>query len=120
MAAPQEIKKNAQWVIDNFGPQSGLPHFGYDAQSVGYLDTFIDRQGMSFRSSEKSIERIISLLGAFVGEAIIATYGGEWQQRENGISVAVQSGGQMHFIQPFDKVHKRLINGKEENLRAYF
>jgi hypothetical protein len=120
MAAPLEIQKNAQWVIDNFGPQSGLPRFGYDVPSVAYLDTFIDRQGMSFRSSEKSIERIVNLLGAFVGEAIIATYGGEWQQSEKGVSVAVQGGGQVHCIQPFDKVHKRLVNGKEDNLRAYF
>jgi len=56
MSAPPQVKKNAQWVIDNFGPESGLPQFGSDAQSVAYLDTFIERQGGSFRSSEQSAD----------------------------------------------------------------
>lgn len=120
MSAPTQIQKNAQWVIDNFGPQSGLPQFGYDAQSVAYLDTFIDRQGESFRASEQSSDRIVSLLGAFVGEAIIATYGGEWQQGDDGLSIVVQSGGQVHFVRPFHKVHKRLTNGQEDSLHFYF
>jgi hypothetical protein len=120
MPAPPQIKKNAQWVIDNFGPQSGLPHFGYDAPSIAYLDTFIDRQGESFRASEQSTDRIVSLLGSFLGEAIIATYGGDWQQSDTGLCIVVQSGGQVHLTQPFHKVHKRLINGQEDSLHFYF
>ena len=80
MSTPPQIKTNSQWVIDNFGPQSGLSEFGYNAPSVSYLDTFIDRQGESFLATEQSTDRIVSMLGAFIGEAIIATYGGEWQQ----------------------------------------
>jgi hypothetical protein len=120
MSAPPQIKKNAQWVIDNFGPESGLPQFGYDAQSVAYLDTFIERQGGSFRSSEQSADRIVSLLGAFLGEAIIARYGGEWHQRPEGLALSIQSGGQVHILQPFHKVHKRLTGGPEDSLHFYF
>ena len=120
MSAPPQIKKNAQWVIDNYGPQSGLPQFGYDPQSIAYLDEFIDRQGASFSSNEQSSDRIVSLLGAFLGEAIIATYGGAWQQSEQGLSLCIQSGGQVHILQPFHKVYKRLTNGPEDSLHFYF
>lgn len=120
MPAPSQIKQNAQWVIDNFGPQSGLPQFGYNAQSVAYLDTFIDRQGESFRSSKQSTDRIMSMLGAFLGEAIIATYGGDWQQSDQGLALSIQSGGQVHILQPFHKVHKRLTGGPEDSLHLYF
>jgi hypothetical protein len=120
MAAPPQIKKNAQWVIDNFGPQSGLERFDYDAESVAYLDTFIDRQGESFRANNASLDRIVSLLGAFVGEAIIATYGGEWQQSGQGISLLVKRGESVHILQPFQKVHARIANGPADSLYNYF
>ena len=120
MPAPPQIKKNAQWVIDNFGPQSGLAQFGYDAQSIAYLDAFIDRQGESFRASPQGIDRIVSLLGSFVGEAVIATYGGDWEQNDSGLSIVIRSSGQVHFVQPFQKIHKRLTNGQEDNLEFYF
>jgi hypothetical protein len=120
MSAPTQIKKNAQWVIDNFGPESGVPQFGYNAQSVAYLDTFLDRQGESLRASDQSTDRIVSLLGSFLGEAIIASYGGNWQQSEAGIAIVLESGAQVHFVNPFHKILKRLTNGQEENLHAYF
>jgi len=120
MSAPAPIKNNAQWVIDNFGPESGLPEFGYDAPSIAYLDEFIDRQGESFHASEQRTDRIVSLLGSFLGEAIVATYGGDWQQNDTGFAIAVQSGGQVHFVHPFQKVLKRLTDGPEESLHAYF
>jgi hypothetical protein len=120
MPTPQQIKKSAQWVIENFGPESGLPRFSYDAESVAYLDSFIDRQGESFRGSEQSTNKIVSLLGAFLGEAIIGRYGGEWQQTSDGISLRVPAGGQLHVLQPFHKVHKRLMNGPEDSLHYYF
>jgi hypothetical protein len=62
----------------------------------------------------------VSLLGAFLGEAIIATYGGAWQQSEQGLALSIQSGGQVHILQPFEKVHKRLTNGSEDSLHFYF
>ncbi|MFI4862281.1 MAG: hypothetical protein ACIAXF_16575 [Phycisphaerales bacterium JB063] len=120
MPAPPQITKNAQWVIDNFGPESGLSHFGYDAQSVAYLDTFLDNQGESFRANEQSADRIVSLLGAFVGEAIVATYGGDWQQSETSLSIAIETSGQIQIVQPFHKVHKRLMNGQQDSLHFYY
>jgi len=120
MSESPQIKQNAQWVIQNFGPESGLAQFGYNADSVGYLDTFLDRQGASFRSNEQSTNKIVSLLGAFLGEAIIATYGGAWQQTADGLALAIESGSQRHILQPFHKVYKRLINGPVDNLRYYF
>jgi hypothetical protein len=120
MSTPPQIKKNAQWVIDNFRPQSGLEGFGFDEESIAYLDTFIDRQGESFRANEKSLDRIVSLIGAFLGEAIIATYGGHWQQNEARISLVVETGKNTHFLQPFQKVHARITNGPEDGLHDYF
>ncbi|HEY1786197.1 MAG TPA: hypothetical protein VGG30_11630 [Pirellulales bacterium] len=120
MVTPPQIRKNSQWVIDNFGPQSGLERFGYDAESVAYLDAFIDRQGESFRANQKSLDRIVSLLGAFVGEAIIATHGGEWHENAHGISIVVKRGDTAHILQPFDKVRARVTAGPADSLLDYF
>ena len=72
------------------------------------------------RDSDASINKFVSLLGAYLGETIIATYGGEWQETPNGIGIAVSTSSHVHFLQPFHKVHKRIVNGAEDNLSVYF
>jgi hypothetical protein len=120
MSALPQIKKNAQWVIDHFGPQSGQADFGYNAESFAYLDAFIDRQGASFRANEPALDRIVSLLGAFVGEAILATFGGQWQDSEQGVGLSIMRDGQIHFLQPFHQVYERLTDTSANRLHSYF
>jgi len=120
MSAIPQIKANAAWVIDNFGPQSGIDPFAYTPASIEYVDGFLQRQEAMVRASDASINKFVGLLGAYLGEAIIAKYGGEWQEKPNGIGIEIRTGSHVHFLQPFHKVHKRIVNGIEENLHAYF
>jgi hypothetical protein len=120
MSVILQIRKNAQALIDNLGPHSGLSAFGYDADSVAFLDGFIDRQGEGIRSSPQGIDNFVSMAGAFLGEAVIATFGGEWQQKEGSISICIRAGDQYHLVMPFQRIHNRLMNGTEYSLAYFF
>ncbi len=120
MSAIPQIRSNAAWVVDNFGPQSGIDPFAYTPESIAFLDGFIERQNAIVRDSDASVSKFVSLLGAYLGETIIAAYGGEWQETPNGIGIAVRTPSHVHFLQPFHKVHKRIVNGIEDSLSVYF
>jgi hypothetical protein len=120
MSAFQQIRANAAWVADNFGKQSGIEPFAYTDESVAYLDDFLDRQADVVKASEGSVNKFVSLLGAYLGECIIAKYGGEWQESPQGLFIRIRSGKQHCILQPFQKVYKRIANGTEDNLASYF
>ena len=120
MSAIPQIKKNAQSLIENLGPESGVENFGYNAESVAYLDGFIDRQGQGIRSSPQAINNFVSLAGAFLGESVIAAYGGQWHESASGISICIEAGAQQHLLMPFHRVHNRLVNGTEYSLDYFF
>lgn len=114
------IKSNAAWVVQNYGPQSGLAEFGYDAPSVEYVEGFIERQISTITESEESIQKFVSFIGSFLGECIVATYGGEWSAGREGPGITIKHGEHVHFLKPFEKVHKRIVNGPEDNIYVYF
>ena len=118
--ALQQIRSNAAWVADNFGKQSGIDPFAHTAASIHYLDEFLDRQAAMVTASEASVNKFVSLLGAYLGECIIANYGGEWQESPQGIAIAVKTDTHHHILQPFHKVYKRITNGMEDSLGFYF
>jgi hypothetical protein len=119
-AALQQIRSNAAWVTENFGKQSGIVPFANTRESIGYLDEFLERQAALVTDSEASINKFVSLIGAYLGECIIAKYGGEWQESGQGVSIVIKTDSQHHFLQPFHKVYKRISNGMEDSLGVYF
>jgi hypothetical protein len=120
MSQLQQIKANAALVAEKFGKQSGIEPFFNTPESVAYLDDFLERQAKIVKASEESVNRFVSLLGAYLGECILATYGGEWHESPQGLSIVIHSKGQFNLIQPFHKVYKRIANGKEDSLACYF
>jgi hypothetical protein len=120
MSQLQQIKANAAFVAEKFGKQSGIEPFTNTPESVAYLDAFLDRQAAIVKASEDSVNRFVSLLGAYLGECILATYGGRWQESDQGLSIVIQAGGKVHLLQPFHKVYKRIANGSEDSLAFYF
>jgi hypothetical protein len=120
MSAFQQIWANAAWVADNFGKQSGIEPFAYTDESVAYLDDCLDRQADVVKASEASVNKFVSLLGAYLGECIIAKYGGEWQESPQGLFISIRTGKQCHILQPFHKVYKRIVDGTEDSLGSYF
>jgi hypothetical protein len=113
------IRKNAEIVRSQFGPHSGIPNFGFNAPSIAYLDSFIDRQGTAFQTVEAK-ETLMNLLGSFLGEAIVLVYGGSWKITESIAQVVITRGDNVHMLDPFAKAQKRITNGNDDNLQAYF
>lgn len=101
------IKANTDLVVAQLGPHSGIA-FGLNAESVAYVEGFIERQRVRADLSSGSIDRLISVLGSFLGECIIASYGGEWREHEGHWAVRF-GNGMLAF--PFAKVEKQFANG---------
>src|SRR5262245_23591040 len=119
MSPLQQIRWNAAWVAENIGKQSGIEPFAYTAESVHYLEQFLARQEASVKASGLSVNRYVHLLGAYLGECIIANYGGAWQESPEG-AICIRTEARAHWLQPFDKVYRRITNGREDDLGRYF
>src|SRR5262249_8768843 len=119
MSPLQQIRENAAWVAENLGNQSGIEPFAYTAESVDYLDQFLERQEAVVKASELSVNKFVHLLGAYLGECILANYGGEWQESSQGLAIFIRTKTQAHWLQPFHKVYKRITNGSENHLGFY-
>jgi hypothetical protein len=55
-----------------------------------------------------------------LGECIVSTFKGTWVVTDKGIHIEVNANGKLNFVQPFQKVAKRIRDGEEESLVAYF
>ena len=73
-----EIKENAELIIEDLGPLSGLG-FGYTSESVAWVDDFIENQRIRKEIDEEAVNGLVNTLGSFLGECIIRCYGGFWQ-----------------------------------------
>jgi hypothetical protein len=120
MSPAQQIRENAAWVAEHIGKQSGIEPFAYTAESVRYLDQFLARQEASVKSSGLSVNKYVHLLGAYLGECIIANYGGQWQESPEGPAVCIRTRAQAHWLRPFHEVYQRITNGGEDDLGRYF
>ena len=110
MTMEEKIRANAEMTIAMLGPVSGVDGFGYNAASVEWLDGFIERQRIrpEFDDSERS--QLVSNIGSYLGECVIACFGGAWQLRDGMWCVAFNSANAAF---PFNKVMKQFKNGRE-------
>jgi hypothetical protein len=76
------------------------------------------RQEALVKASGLSVNKYVHLLGAYLGECIIANYGGEWQESPEG-AICIRAKIQAHWLQPFDKVYERITTGSDD-LWLYF
>lgn len=68
--------------------------------------------------SEGEIKKICDMFGAYIGEVLRRSKGGEWANNEEFSAIGIVYGASWLF--PQGKVHDRLINGSEDNLWTYF
>lgn len=111
------IKANTDLVVAQLGPPSGIA-FGLNAASLAYVEDFIDRQ----RARSLSIgatDRLISVFGSFLGECILAHYGGQWVEQEDSWAIRFDDGS---LAFPFAKVRKLFASGLEggESIVGFF
>jgi hypothetical protein len=113
------IRKNAQKVIDSFGSLSKLgAKFGYNRDSVAWIDGFIEQlRGMNLTVDE--VESWVQLIGSYLGECVIETYGGVWRKRDGALGVFFNES---YGAFPFNKVRKQFKNGIDggDSILAFF
>jgi len=139
----EKIRKNAELVVEGLGPASDLEDFGYNRESVEWVDGYIERQRKR-GGSKQEIESLVQVIGSYLGECIIKSYGGKWGEVEGNLGVMfgekelpadqpmedsiqtdeelMASGSSMEAAFPFAKVAKQFDQGREngESVIAFF
>jgi hypothetical protein len=117
----QTIRKHTTFVTQYIGHKFGLPDFGPNAHSIGQLDAFIDLN-VSSLSPEAAKEKYMNMLGAFLGQSIVAVYNAQWKFDARGVPSLeiVGADGSVNILDPYAKVAKRIENGNADNLAFYF
>jgi hypothetical protein len=105
------IKKNSELVIEKLGRLSGIS-FGLNRDSVEWVEGFIERQRSQPGFDPSDSGNLVSTLGSFLGECLIAKAGGVWHWSDELEDWSVHFGGDNQAF-PFSKVHKMFLNGLE-------
>lgn len=102
------LRENAAVALREFKKVSGI-EFGLDRESVAWVEGFIERQRSKY-ADENARGAIVSVLGSYLGEAIIkACPGAHWDTDEAGaLGVAFDNGD---WCYPFAKVDKQFDSG---------
>jgi hypothetical protein len=87
----------------------------YDEASVEWADGYIGRVRAGV--SADSVESISSLIGSFLGECVIANYGGRWRETENGTGVCFDGN---NCVFPFAKVQKHFLHGEGDSILSFY
>jgi hypothetical protein len=114
--SPQEmIRANAEMVLAS--ARDDLGHdIGYDAEGVRWLDGFIQRRHDGGGVGDDP-SGLTNTLGSFLGECIVRSYNGRWQETEHGWAVIVDGN---LAVFPFNKVHKHLVEGAVDSVLSLF
>lgn len=91
--------------------------FGYDAQSVAWLDGYIERQRVRADITPQTIDGLVNVFGSYLGECIIACYGGYWEEENGQWRVSFDRD---NAANPFAKVRKQFQNGSEDSIKSFF
>ena len=99
------LRANAELAIAEFRKLRG-GDFGLDRGSVAWMEGYIERMR---RSDSAASDGLISVIGSYLGEAILAAAGGVWAKHEGGDLGIKFACGDWCF--PFAKVAKQFGGG---------
>lgn len=109
------IRANAAFVVSACQPLTGF-EFNYSAGSIKWLDSYIERIRTEPPTDDER-QQLVSNLGSYLGEAIIAAYGGTWSQDEFGWHIRFDEKNRAY---PFNKVAKQFLNGSEDSIFGFY
>jgi hypothetical protein len=88
----------------------------FDAAAVQQLDAFIEAQRRDLKPADK--QGVVTALGCFLGQCLVATYGGTWAKGPDGTTgVGIN---QNSFFNPFYRVLQQLDKGQPESVAVFF
>jgi hypothetical protein len=111
-----KIKRNAELVIQQMGQVCGF-NFGYDAQSVAWLDGYVERQRARPDMTPELTNGLVSVFGSYLGECVINCYGGYWEEEAGEWRVSFDSE---NAVYPFAKVRKQFEGGPGDSIKSFF
>ena len=109
------IRNNAELVIRMFADATDFK-FGYDRDSVEWLDTYIEHIRQSNWTDEE-FNQLVSNLGSYLGEAIIRSFGGQWSFDQRGWAIRWDD---YNLVYPFIKVAKQLKHGEADSIFSFY
>jgi hypothetical protein len=112
----EKIRYNAELVINQMRQLSGID-FGYNAESVAWLDGYIERQRVRPETTPDIVDGLVSVFGSYLGECIIRCYGGYWENEDGVWRVSFDRNNAAY---PFTKVRKQFENGAIDSIQSFF
>jgi hypothetical protein len=97
-----------QVIRDNGGPEE----YGEDA--VAFVDRFVN--GARPLDAEL-MDQYVALVGAVLGESLIAVHGGAWERGAGVWKVRTAAGDELF---PFGRAREQIDNGADSSILAYF
>ncbi len=93
--------------------------FTFAESDLPALESFVDRLwDPTVRPSEDELDSLTKLIGAYFGETIIRTIGGQWRwHRERQIPVLVVNGVEAFVL---DAAYKRQVNRTPGSLTSFY
>ncbi|HEY4259388.1 MAG TPA: hypothetical protein VGM98_04485, partial [Schlesneria sp.] len=85
-----------------------------------FLEQFLVSDEAVVTATPLNINKYVHLLGSYLGECIIANYGGEWDRSPNGMAVVIHTPTRVRQFHPFEKVYKRITEVTDHSLAVYF
>jgi hypothetical protein len=116
MEMEEMIKYNAELTVKQMRELSDVD-FGYNAESVAWLDGYIERQRSRDDIKQETIQKLVSVFGSYLGECIIRCYGGKWENEDGQWRVNFDDKACAY---PFNKVEKQFENGMEDSIMSFF
>ncbi|HUB26787.1 MAG TPA: hypothetical protein VL992_15280 [Tepidisphaeraceae bacterium] len=112
---PDGLRGNAEFFVQTMMPERVRASLTYDAAGVELVDGYIGQ----FRDHilPETRTRFVSAVGAFLGECIVKTYGGKWEQMNGTWGVRVS---EHLWADPFTSVRRQLDGEPFKSVLSFF
>ncbi|MFX0094729.1 MAG: hypothetical protein ACFFBD_23535 [Candidatus Hodarchaeota archaeon] len=111
------IRETAEQVIRINRENLGIT-LGYDEESVAWVDGHIELIKEDSLDQE-TLETLICLFGAYLGECICHQFGGHWKMAYDQWVISFPIGVKSFLAFPFVKVEKQFL-GNQDSILGYF
>lgn len=104
----EAARRFAEVIAANGGPAE------YGDEMISFVDQFVEG---TRPVAPELLDQYTTLVGAVLGESIVATFGGAWTATEEGWAVRFDERSQ---VLPFDRARKHLQEGADESVLTLF
>ena len=114
MTSPDSSAAALQAAAEQVRTQLRLPF--YNAEAVAHLARFIEAQRAALPAAQR--EAVATALGCFLGQCLVAVYGGEWAKGSDGTTGVGLA--ERFFFNPFHLVNQQLNEGERASVATFF